>query len=641
MQSNRQLLVRSLRETLFARSLAPASSYSLRSPSGSRHGIHLSRSHQQSNIPTFTASEAQVSETPLKVTSASGSTPSSEDPEDSRDHDHSAFSDPATTGSRIASGDSFARQNHRFRGRTRGSSSRRALKSDRTRKISLSKTEIPEWFTSRNITLCEDLDRLDSLQRSPPLEPSSSSPESTSSVGLAPSIRTELEAHLSAALVVRPGGPRYSVAARKAHLYLQCPKRAIYFLDEIIENSAKELKADIIRLDSQDLEELLEDVVDPTMPELGFPHPQIVFTNFVRDQSKDLEQKEELNSEENEEIEEDEEISDETNGFRLPPDMPLRLFRLFSPRSIYPSMMSSNSGNPRSSSSSMSKEDTDSKVVAYLNNLLSVPASKRSLTKNHTQLFEAESKVKGVPKRTSRTIVYLRDFQSILDSPRGQIAHQSLLNIIQNRRRLGEQIMLVVSDDLSGENIAPVALSNQYYHIIKVPPPNGELEKSKVEDDGKARTREINLRSLQSAIRQRSGASSIAFDCPVGIHLDPTATSSIPDLDKEIWEASKIQRIASVVVGHHGRWLEQNSPEKSVPITLLNIAQAVSNVLKADQARAHRKQENNMAREAPELPKETGDAKSDLSILSPIKSKDCNKHEQKLLGGVIDPGIRK
>ena len=130
----------------------------------------------------------------------------------------------------------------------------------------------------------------------------------------------------------------------------------------------------------------------------------------------------------------------------------------------------------------------------------------------------------------------------------------------------------------------------------------------------------------------------MVFDCPVGIHLDPTATSSIPELDTEIWEVSKIQRIASVVIGHHGRWIEQHNPPHSVPITLPNIAQAINDVLKADQERTERKQESNMAREAQELPKEMGNPKPETPVLAPLKTKDCNKHEQKLLGGVIDPG---
>ena len=582
---------------------------------------------------------------PLKVTSASGSTPSPEDPEESGDRDPAVYSDTASRGPRPVIADSFGRGISRPRGRPRGSSSRMPLKSERARKLSIFKPEIAEWFISRNVTLADELDQV-VLPPLTPVDPSKESSAEESSIEkrrnitLALPIRTELEAHLSAALVVRPGGSRDIIAARKAHLYLQCPRRgAIYFLDNIVEELAKELRADIVRLDGQDLDELLEDIIDPTAPDLGFSHPQIVFTNIVRDQSKDLEQKEELNSEENEEVEDDEEPVDETNAFRLSPDMPLRFFRLFSPRSLYSAMVNPNPTGSSSSSSSMSKEDTDSKVSAYLNHLLSTPANKRKRSmRKPTQQNEEGSKIGAALTRTARTIVYMRDFQSILDSSRGQIAHQTLLNIIQNRRRLGEQIVLVVSDDISGDNISPLTLSNQYYHILKIPPPKDELERSTIQADRKARIREINLRSLQSAIRQRSGGPSMVFDCPVGIHLDPTATSSIPELDTEIWEVSKIQRIASVVIGHHGRWIEQHNPPHSVPITLPNIAQAINDVLKADQERTERKQESNMAREAQELPKEMGNPKPETPVLAPLKTKDCNKHEQKLLGGVIDPG---
>jgi hypothetical protein len=646
MQCNRQLCVRGLRETLCARprTVGPLHAH-LSALAGSHRCLHVTRSHQQSNgFPTVTSSEARITEAPLKVTSASGSTPSPEDPEESGDHDSAVYSNPRSKGPRPAIADSFGRAISRPRGRSRGSS-RRPVKSERARKLSIFKPDIPEWFISRNVTLADDLDHVvlppltsgDPTKEDPTEE---SSVEKRRSITLAQSIRTELEAHLSAALVVRPVGSRDTIAGRKAHVYLQCPRRgAIYFLDNIVEDLAKDLGADIVRLDGQDLDELLEDIIDPTAPELGFSHPQIVFTNIVRDQSKDLEQKEELNSDENEEVEEDEEPVNETNDFRLPPDMPLRLFRLFSPRSLYSSMVNPNPTGSSSSSSSMSKEDTDSKVSAYLNDLLSAPADKRKRSiRKPTQHAEDGSKITATLTRPPRTIVYMRDFQSILDSSRGQIAHQTLLNIIQNRRRLGEQIVLVVSDDISGENVSPITLSNQYYHIVKIPLPKDELERSTIQEDRKARTREINLRSLQSEIRQRSGGPSMVFDCPVGIHLDPTATSSIPDLDTEIWEVGKIQRIASVVIGHHGRWIERHNPTHSVPITLQNIAQAINDVLKADQERNKRKQESNMAREAQELPKEMGDPKPVMPALTPLKTKDCNKHEQKLLGGVIDPG---
>jgi hypothetical protein len=61
-------------------------------------------------------------------------------------------------------------------------------------------------------------------------------------------------------------------------------------------------------------------------------------------------------------------------------------------------------------------------------------------------------------------------------------------------------------------------------------------------------------------------------------------------------------------------------------------------VLKADKERTERKQEHKAARETMDPTEPLRDVKRENPQLSPINTKDCNKHEQKLLGGVIDPG---
>src|SRR6202035_2861053 len=102
-----------------------------------------------------------------------------------------------------------------------------------------------------------------------------------------------------------------------------------------------------------------------------------------------------------------------------------------------------------SSSSSGPKEDTETKVSTYLDLLVSAPIDKRKrlAKENIHQSYDAAG-ISNSSIGPSRTIVYLRDFQTILDTPRGQIAHQALLNVIHNRRRLGEKIVLVIRDDL-------------------------------------------------------------------------------------------------------------------------------------------------------------------------------------------------
>lgn len=613
------------------------------------HCLHLSQPRRSSETSSSSSSSAQIAEIPLKIASASGNTPPPEDPEEPHDHDKSHNDDlpPA-----VPRSDPFTRPARRGRGRPRGSLTRRSLKSLRPRTVAVFKPEIPEWFLARNVTLCDDLRQvIFPSEEFVPLEDDSQSSLSndehistrntiTSRIAISPFIRKELESHLSAALLVKPGGSRDANAARKAHIHLQCSKRgAIYFLDELVENVAKGLEADIVRLDSQDLDELLESMIDPTSPEMGFSHPQVFFTNIMRD--KDPERKEEFTSEEeNEEIEEDEDEMDETE-FRIPPgEVPIRLIRLLSARSMFPaaSMMSHSSSTfPSFSRNNPQKEDTETKISAYLDLLVSAPIDKRkSLTKKNIHAGDVPT-MSQFSTRDARTIVYLRDFQSILETPRGQIAHQALLNVVHNRRRLGEKIVLLVSDDLPSDNVSSAPFWSQFYHDIKIPPPVTEAEKSGLQKDKAARTREINLRNIQSAIRQRSRIPSMEFECPVGVHLDALATSSIHDLGRDIWPLDLVQRVASIAIGNHGKWLVQHQPQHTVGISITDIGQAVDELSKADRERAEKKKEKKTAREITD-PLEEPEPSSKLPKLAPINTKDCNKHEQKLLGGVIDPG---
>jgi hypothetical protein len=651
MHSRCRLIVRNACEHIRTKPLSLfLAQLSLSSNLGSGHNLSVSQSRSYSLSSILTSNTAQIAETPLKIASASGNTPPPEDPEESGDPETSHQSEIPPSSTRPPSSDSFARPPSRARGRPRGSSSRRPLGSQRPRKPTTFKLDIPEWFIQRNVTLFNNLEEVpcpvkDSTTSEQPntAEHSESLQESPSSmkgtrITISPYIRNELEAHLSAALLVQPGGPRDNMAARKAHIHLQCPKRgALYFLDEIMEDAAKVLRADIVRLDSQDLDELLEDLIDPVSPELGMAHPQIFFANIVRD-NKDVEEKDDFNSaEENEENGEEEDPAEDGSDFRMPSDMPMRLFRLFAARSAY---ASPGGTTPGSSSSSGPKEDTETKVSTYLDLLVSAPIDKRKrLAKENIQEPYDAAAISSSSSGPSRTIVYLRDFQTILDTPRGQVAHQALLNAIHNRRRLGEKIVLVVSDDLPTDNIVPGTLSTQYYHVIKIPLPKSDSEKTALQKDRDSRTREINLRNIQSAIRQRNRTPSMEFECPVGIHLDSAATSSIIGLDREMWDVNKVQRVASIAMGNHGKWLVHHKPHHVVPITIANIAQAVDDVVKADQERAERKKEIKAAREKQTLPDDLAELKPESATPSPIKSKDCNKHEQKLLGGVVDPGL--
>ena len=611
-----------------------------------RH-LHRSAPHLRDDPYSPLAGTVQFSESSLKIASASGNTPPPEDPEDPIDSeplqsDISAVPTSTSAPPLRPAPDSFARM-PRSRGRPRGSSSRRGTRKTQSRERSAFKPQVPNWFIDRNVTLVTSRSATptdvacftnSSVQSGIEASLTISSPK----IRLSPYIRKELEAHSSASLLVPSTLAQHTFTSQKAHVHLQCPRRgAIYFLDGIVEDLATELDADIVRLDGQDIDELLELLIDPSLPDAGMGS-QIFFTNVVREHSKEGENDEMDMEEENEEMveEEDEDAIETSNEFRLPTALPLRLF--LAPRPMYPSSMSLTSFSfPNSLRHPPSKDNTENKVLKFLDIILSAPSEKRKALQKRFQRSGDQAPVAPAPQNHGRTVVYLRDLQSVLESPRGQIAHQSLLQAIQNRRRLGERIMIIVSDDRGDDAIRVSPSASQYYHIVSVPPPASPTEKVAFQDDRAARTREINLRNIQSAIRQRCRSPYMEFNCPPGIHLDGSVTSCIPRLGREIWDLGKVQRVASVAIGNHGKWQVKQNTMQMIPITIADIAGAVKDMDRADRERTERKSEDQTSRDAIRS-HESDEGKRTMPLFNPVNSKDCTKHEQKLLAGVIDPG---
>jgi len=616
---------------------------------GAGRNLHRSAAHLQDDPHPPPARTVQYPESSLKIASASGNTPPPEDPEDPIDpeamqSDVSAVPTSTPAGPSRPAPDSFARM-PRSRGRPRGSSSRRGTRKSQSRERPAFKPRIPDWFIERNVALASALSAAPSdaayiANSSARSDIEASSTIRSRKIRLSPYVRKELEAHSSAALLVPSTLAQDNFISQKAHIHLRCPRRgAIYFLDGIIEDLATQLDADIVRLDGQDVDELLELLIDPAPLDAAIGS-QLFFTNIVRESSKEGEN-EEMDVEEEDEgmlEEEDEETIEASNEFRLPTALPLRLF--LAPRPMYPSSISSSSFSfPNPLRQPPSKDTIENKVSKFLDIILSAPSEKRKALQKKFQRSGDQAPVAPPPQHHGRTVVYLRDLQSVLQTPRGQIAHQSLLQSIQNRRRLGERIMIIVSDDRGDDAIRVSPFARQYYHMVNVPPPGSSTEKVTLQDDRAARTREINLRSIQSAIRQRCRSPYMEFNCPPGIHLDGSATSCIPRLGREIWEIDKVQRIASIAIGNHGKLQVRQNAVQMIPMTIADIAEAVEDMEKADQERTEMTSEHQTAR-SPISSRQSDEGKRTMPLYNPVNSKDCTKHEQKLLSGVIDPGNR-
>lgn len=75
----------------------------------------------------------------------------------------------------------------------------------------------------------------------------------------------EIMAHVTAGLALPKASSNDSDVATKSHVLLNCPREGgLYFLDTVVEHVASLARADLIRIDPQDLEEMAGDFLGDT-----------------------------------------------------------------------------------------------------------------------------------------------------------------------------------------------------------------------------------------------------------------------------------------------------------------------------------------------------------------------------------------
>jgi hypothetical protein len=349
------------------------------------------------------------------------------------------------------------------------------------------KSMIPEWFVQRNITLFSDIPSVlnePSAASGKTETPFASGHDERSSrtvlnggIKLPPSIRGELLAHVSTSLLIKTGASLDNPATRKAHVHLQpAADGAIYFLDDVVESIAKDLEADIVRLDGQDFEELLESLSGSGTTGIA----QSSMLSPGADGGLKAGRKDDAI--EGDQVAGGGDMADDDNPGQ---EMSIPL-------------------NPLSPPVSQNLEQ-------FVEQLVSAPTTRRNTPVKRQDLQEPDTDLSNLPSTKSRTIVYLRDFQAILKSSQGKTGYQTFLDVVQNRRKDGVSVVLIIGDHPlpAGATEGSLYVCNcsiccddsmsQYYHVIKIPAPTLEHEKETLRAVKEARTLEINLRNIQTS----------------------------------------------------------------------------------------------------------------------------------------------
>ncbi|OLL22153.1 Protein MSP1 [Neolecta irregularis DAH-3] len=475
--------------------------------------------------------------------------------------------------------------------------------------------KVPQWFLERNVERFEEYAAL------------KTSTSSTETSGIAyeklpDDLWQEIICHAQAGLMAPQGPSINSVAAKKSHIILQCPHDGTaYFLQDLVHRIAKEVEANLIKIDAQDLEELTGDLMDTTGTDFPMNNSVLRTLGYSNQSASETAARDE----------EDLEGEEDDDGPDIDPEhgrpSHTSIFSHQTPHlvQIVTSALES-SGRPNINLGGLpfitkSSSDPHDTLMAFLTRILDGARLKGPV--------EGSSVSRGtaLPRPT---ILYLADFFSLFGSSYGSNIHSTIQEIVREKRKSGEKLIVIGGAASSSSAYGMSSASEQIdrsYHLIGIPPSaTPEMQKIYTEDHAR-RLRTVNLRHMYDQIKRKLGSNIPITRFPLLLNsTHGSELDSRKDLSETVWSFYRINRMASIVVGE----IAQKTPICGT-ITQQDIVKALSLVEKVEESK------KKWEVESKERIRKQEDTTRKDGVLKPIPFDDCNRYEKKLLGGVVDP----
>jgi SpoVK/Ycf46/Vps4 family AAA+-type ATPase len=458
----------------------------------------------------------------------------------------------------------------------------------------------------------------------------------------------ELLSTLNAAMLLRP--PRTEKTVQRPVTILHCPKDGgIYFLDSVMEEVARRLKADLISLDAQDIAQIVGPYVDENLAWTDSDASFLAYSAY-----KAAGKVQEYGREENEANEgggEDSakpwkkvgEMDVHMKDFarhilESPPSGPM----WNNPKTRVSSLpvvsifgVGSDAAAPQTPSKLGGDHWYSLKVSAALDALIGAVESKRALTKG------TES---PDPDSVRTLIIQVKDYNNLSDTQAGPGLLRALRSVVDKRWQEGKYIILVgtsASDDLglSKNDIQHVQLeedADTNTRTIVVPPQRGEDQEVTFSTDEKARIRRINVRHIEDMIlKLHDGTDPAHLTVDMENGLDDAAAYAA-GLEEEVWSYARVRRLATVALGYQRATLRKDPGHidgDTITMTLKILAGSDEAKFKWGAAEL-KKEEDEANAMMQDRDKPTGDRERDK--FNKVRKK-CTNHEKRLLSGVKIP----
>ncbi|KAK6359385.1 hypothetical protein TWF696_000545 [Orbilia brochopaga] len=504
--------------------------------------------------------------------------------------------------------------------------------------------------------------------------------------GLSPAVWGEVWSTVKATLSLPKPTFNQAKVARTVDCVLLFPQtpetNGTYFLDAVSEDLARQLGATLIRIDAEDVAEIAGDYVETSSTPTGKPaasNPIPMPTHelrtlgydaqFIHPNNRPRTEEEEEEVEESEDAETGEdgesgsvEYDDSSRPFRAdgsssltPPSTVIStIFRRFfqggSDMDPPPTIIELRppGAGPAVIQNPIPPQDSHPKLQAVLELMLDAGIKKRETMDKTSAKAEPDADSKGsgatVP---NRTIVQVRDFKELQGVSEGRSFLKILRKLVYERRLEGREIMILGNSATVGHGMdltssylsalqAGITSTGVLERPIVVPPQPWDATRELLERDRKARIREINMRHLKAMITRRSGEEghSVVLELPKDWHFDNIP--QVSNMSDWVWDLDQIHRLALAIIGSIP--VPQATELGPRVVGPSDVAQAIRILRRSDKAKlswSTAEVKYVEEREAAETEEPTAE-EARAAKLRKLKGK-CNKHEKRLLGGVIDP----
>ena len=572
-----------------------------------------------------------------------------------------------------------------------GSGIKRASRSS-TKKKETPPFHIPKWFMDRNVILQEsyiettDTAGIRSQLQDQPIEAPSVPATSTADDEADPEepgtatgdcdpvltgnlanggspledhIVAEITTLVSAGLQVPTAENSENWKSPKPHLVLHCPKDGgNRYLDKLVKRLRKSYAADLIKLDAQDIAQIGSDYLEgPNDVSHATSLSSLGYDVHLRTTSGGSQWVEDPADEE-----EYDEVEEEENEGRSNPNP----FQQSSAR-IIPIINGGNIANilNKLPSSKVTvrgpSPEKELKTTMFIETLLDACEIKRkielgndgtakSAAVQQLQILGSSSSVfveqvtenESVSSEPRKLIIHIEDYPEINATFNGGKILDKLHEVVKKRRKEGQGILIIgttSSRDLipsfSEEGFKDVQSQNESGPTRTIITPLN-VPKSMLEHDRKHRIRIINQRHLQSMLHRlavdRTCVNNVAFQEELELASSAVFTS---DMKVSVWPLDRVHRAATVALGSLLDGTEMTTKHIEEALVLIELSDT-----KKFEWVAKENEEEKLVKHTKLLKSaKTGTTMSSDESEERMKRlrKTCNKHEKKLLNGVVDP----